>query len=99
VPTFQSVWSNYPASDPCDAKDAKGHLLFKNQCAIRMSHALKGAGVNLTSFPVARKCWVHPKDHHVLAARELANWLQSLPFSGLKAAENVSGEARRGAKR
>jgi hypothetical protein len=45
VSIFQSVWSSYPASDPCDAKDAKGQMLFKNQCAIRMSHALKGAGV------------------------------------------------------
>lgn len=95
MPTFKSVWSNYPASDPCDAKDSKGQRLFKNQCAIRMSHALKGAGVNLTSFPAARKCWVHPKDHHILAARELANWLQHQPFSGLKAAEIVTGEAWR----
>lgn len=45
--TFQNVGSRYPASDPCDAKDANGQLLFKNPCAIRMSHALKGAGVNV----------------------------------------------------
>jgi hypothetical protein len=35
---------------------------------------------------------VHPKDDHVLAAKELADWLRQQPFSGLTAMENVTGE-------
>ena len=73
---FQLVRSNYPAFDPCDAKDGTGKLLFSNQCAIRVSYALRKSGVSFATFPKSRKCWVHPKDDHVLAAKELADWLQ-----------------------
>ena len=73
MPTFQTILSHYPSSDPCDAKDPKGQTLFRNQCAIRLSHALKKSGVNFDSFPKQRKCWVHPSEQHVLSAKELAD--------------------------
>ena len=52
---------------PCDAS-------FENQCAIRMSVALRGAGVDLAPFKGAY-CWHGHKPRHVLRAEELANWL------------------------
>jgi len=59
--SFATIKSNYPTSNPCDAVDAKSKkLLFENQCAIRLSHALKKSGVSFLSFPRTRKCWVHP---------------------------------------
>ena len=89
---FQIIWSNYPSFDPCDAKDKKGDTLFKNQYAIRMSYALKKFGVNLASYPKTRKCWVHPNEDHVLAAKELADWLERSPFTGIKFVESVTGK-------
>ena len=88
---FDVVRSNYPGSDPCDAKDSKGQLLFPNQCAIRLSYALKKSGVSLASFPSARKCWVHPAEDHVLSAKELADWLQRKTVPFIQAAEDVTG--------
>jgi len=72
---FKVLWSNYPSSDPCDAKNDKGEILFKNQCAIRLSYALKKSGVSFASYPKSRKCWVHKTEDHILAAEELADWL------------------------
>jgi Type VI secretion system (T6SS), amidase effector protein 4 len=88
---FQLVRSNYPAFDPCDAKDEKGKLLFSNQCAIRVSYALRKSGVSFAAFPRARKCWVHPKDDHILAARELADWLQRKNVPFIQKVEAVTG--------
>ena len=48
---FEQLWKNYPEEDPCDAKNKDGNLLFGNQCAIRVSHAMKYSGVNFNSFP------------------------------------------------
>jgi Type VI secretion system (T6SS), amidase effector protein 4 len=88
---FQVVQNNYPKLDPCDAKDAKGQLLFQNQCAIRLSYALKKSGVSLASFPKARKCWVHPAEEHVLSAKELADWLQRKNVIFIPSVEDVTG--------
>jgi hypothetical protein len=89
---FTDLWGAYPNFNPCDAKDKEGKILFGNQCAIRMSYALKKAGVTFKSYQVKRKCWVHPADDHVLAATELADWLELQPFVGCKKAEDVTGE-------
>lgn len=89
---FASIWDNYPGSDPCDAKDPKGAKRFKNQCAIRVSYALKKAGVTFKSYPKSRKCWFHPDADHILAAKELADWLELQPFLGCRKSENITGE-------
>lgn len=72
---FKILWKNYPEDDPCDAKNKDGDKLFGNQCAIRLSAAMKKSGVNFNTFSKKRKCWVHPIEDHVLAAAELANWI------------------------
>ncbi|HEY9222752.1 MAG TPA: type VI secretion system amidase effector protein Tae4 [Variovorax sp.] len=88
---FADLWAAYPSADPCDAKDEQGNKRFKNQCAIRVSHALKKAGVTFKSYPAKRKCWIHPEADHVLAAKELADWLELQPFVGCRKSENVTG--------
>jgi len=67
---FEQLWSNYPEGDPCDAKGKNGDKLFGNQCAIRLGYAMKKSGINFTTFPKKRKCWVHPASDHILAAAE-----------------------------
>ena len=89
---FDELWSAYEKGSPCNAKDEKGNLLFSNQCAIRVSHALKKVGVTFKSYPAKRKCWIHPDEDHCLAATELANWLEKQPFLGCRKVENVTGE-------
>ena len=69
--TWRQIWNAHPAPDfPCD----RAH--FGNQCAIRMSVALAGAGVNLSSFRGAR-CYpgLGHDGRHILRAQELANWI------------------------
>lgn len=89
---FGELWSAYVKGTICDAKDANGKSLFSNQCAIRVSHALKKCGVTFKSYPVKRKCWVHPDDDHILAAKELADWLELQPFVGCRKSEVITGE-------
>lgn len=88
---FSNLWDVYPRSDPCDAKNPDGSKVFKNQCAIRVGHALKNAGVTFKSYPAKRKCWMHPGEEHILAAKELADWLERQPFVGCQKSENITG--------
>jgi hypothetical protein len=89
---FKVLWSNYPSDDPCDAKNDKGDLLFRNQCAIRVSHALKKSGVSFASYPKNRKCWVHKEQDHILAAKELADWLDKGLAPRISKSKEVTGE-------
>lgn len=71
--SFQKLWDSHPyPATPCSTK------YFENQCAIRMGVALRGAGVNLTTFRGA-KCYVSLKHtpKHVLRAQQLADWLKT----------------------
>ncbi|MDM0075616.1 type VI secretion system amidase effector protein Tae4 [Variovorax sp. J2P1-59] len=89
---FAELWAAYPSTDPCVAKDKDGSKLFANQCAIRVSHALKKVGVTFKSYPAKRKCWIHPSDDHCLAAKELADWLELQPFVGCSKSQGITGE-------
>jgi hypothetical protein len=89
---FQVVLSNYPSDPPCDAKDKKGGVLFPDQCAIRLSHALRKSGVSFASYPKKRKCWVHPKDDHALAAKDLADWIEQKNVVFIQDVETVTGK-------
>ncbi len=88
---FESMWDNYSDDDPCDAKNSKGEKLFDNQCAIRLSYAMKKSGVNFLSFSAKRKCWVHPGADHILAAVELANWIEKSNNVNFLDTENITG--------
>lgn len=88
---FEKLWSNYPFNDPCDARNEKGEVLFKNQCAIRLSYALKKSGVDFVGFPQGRKCWVHVGQHHILAAKELADWLEKGRVPQILPSRDITG--------
>ena len=88
---FSDLWNAYPSSAPCNAKGEDGKKLFSNQCAIKVSCALKKVGVTFKSYPAKRKCWIHPDDDHCLAAKELADWLELQPFVGCKKPEVITG--------
>lgn len=92
---FQLLKTNYPSNDPCDARNEKGELLFKNQCAIRVSHAMKKSGVSFVSFPAARKCWVHKGNDHILAAKELADWIDRGMVPQIKKSKEITGNGWR----
>lgn len=74
---FQQLWDSHPLNQtpsenfPCRKKD--GTPAFENQCAIKMSVALAGAGVNMNACNKV-KCWFGHKNH-VIRAQELADWL------------------------
>lgn len=88
---FVTLRANYPKDDPCDARNKNGEPLFKNQCAIRVGYALKKSGISLAGFPEARKCWVHKGHDHILAAKELADWLDRGSVSQIAKSLDVTG--------
>lgn len=88
---FAILRSNYPSNEPCHARNDKGELLFQNQRAIRLSYAMRKSGISLARFPSARKCWVHKGDDHILAAKELADWLDRGTVAQLKKSQDVTG--------
>ncbi len=88
---FAILRANYPKDDPCNARNDKGEPLFKNQCAIRVSYAMKKSGISLASFPIVRKCWVHKGHDHILAAKELADWLDKGVVAQVTKSNDVTG--------
>ena len=88
------MWGAYPSDRPSqaahkeDVQDSKGNiiakkgdLLYDNQCAIKVSVAIHGAGVEMKSFRGAATA-VNGKKTAIRAA-ELAEWLKKQPFCGL----------------
>lgn len=74
---FNKLWNNHPyPNSPCDKS------LFQNQCAIRMGVSLEKSGIDTSSFDIMypqRRCYPGLKHspRHILAAQELANWIDS----------------------
>ena len=71
LPFFQSMWNSYPSERlPCGDQNRNGELSWKNQCSIRVSLALIGAGFPLIEYS-------DPKCSHGQArgAESLANYL------------------------
>ena len=72
LPSFSALWSNYPAdnSDGSHAKPSSDSYAY-NQCAIRMSVALIGAGVSLKTYPKVNKT----TEGFARSSKGLADWL------------------------
>jgi len=99
--TFAQLWASYP-------KEGKPHKNpnYKNQCAIRVSIALHGAGVTMESFSerkvpkmpgkktLGRDLYGEPKRPVALRAYEIATWLkQQRQFCGMPAKpQDITGE-------
>lgn len=75
VVTFRQLWASYPSHSPY--VDARGKVPegFENQCAIKVSAALLGAGQPLTGFRGATVLVDSQK--HAIRAEELAGWLRT----------------------
>ncbi len=73
--TFNGLWASYPSSPPYH--DSKGNVPkgYENQCAIKVSAALVGAGQPLTRYQGAT-VFVGVA-HLAIRAEELAEWLRT----------------------
>ena len=93
-PTVKSLWDDAPCT-------TNGKRNFEDQCAIRMSTAFDGAGVDTSSFDrmfPKRRCWFGHGKGHILAAEEMAKWIdasgkfgQSEKFDGKKGFSHING--------
>lgn len=89
--TFAKLWESYPSGhpylNPATGKPPPG---YENQCAIKVSMAIHGAGIEMKSFRGAAV-----KVNRLPAASlavQLAAWLKLQPFCGLPMQpENVTG--------
>jgi hypothetical protein len=99
---FSDLWKHYPDKPPyIDPKTGKPPSGFTNQCAIKVSVAIHGAGIEMKSF-TAGVIGVNPKDfgrveingkNTATLAAQLAMWLKKQSFCGLpQQPENVTGE-------
>jgi hypothetical protein len=87
---FEGLWDVYRGGHPSQAKDANGELLYKDQCAIKVSVAFHAVGVDMRSYTGAFT--VLNQKRAALRAKELGEWLNKVPFCGLPMkAENVAG--------
>lgn len=90
--TFAELWKFYPDGHPyVDPKTGEPPKGYENQCAIKVSVAIHGAGVEMKSF---RGAAVKMNGlTTAIAATQLAGWLALQPFCGLpREPENVTGQ-------
>lgn len=89
---FSVLWASYPSRHPyVDPKTGKPPKGYENQCAIRVSKAIHGAGVEMKSFKGASVQLDGLKA--AIGATQLADWLKLQPFCGLPSEpENVTGK-------
>lgn len=90
--TFVKLWESYPSGHPyVDPKTGQPPPGFDNQCAIKVSVAIHGAGIEMKSFRGADIKMNGLKT--AIVAEQLAAWLKLQPFCGLPTApENVTGK-------
>jgi hypothetical protein len=86
--TFAKLWHGYPVGNPYP--DPAGRF-GDNQCAIRLSVALRQAGVDMRWFAGMAVVEVGGKPV-AIRADELAAWLQLRRPAGVGAAEVITGE-------
>lgn len=104
---FKKLWYGHPINEsittPCVApKDLvnlegenikKGFPVFHNQCAIRMSVALRRAGVTSDQIGRIATCGVHPaSEMHYINATALAQAIARANLPGFGQREVIDGE-------
>lgn len=98
---FKNLWASYPSSPPyIDPKTGKPPAGYSNQCAIKVSVAIHGAGIEMKSF-TPKVIGVDAKQFGMVTidgkntatlASQLATWLKLQPFCGLpQKPENITG--------
>lgn len=91
VVKFAVLWASYPGGHPYrDPKTGKVPAGYENQCAINVSAAIHGSGIEMKSFKGATVSVSEKK--MAVRAQELAAWLSLQPFCGLpRSPENITG--------
>lgn len=104
---FRDLWLGHPINEsvttPCIAFEdftnmegqlvKKGYPVFHNQCAIRMSVALRRAGVSAAQLSGVTSCGHHPReDMHFINASQLANAIAGANLPGVGKIVKISGE-------
>lgn len=104
---FKKLWYGHPINEslstPCiaerDLKNVegtevrKGFPVYANQCAIRMSIALKRAGVTHDQIGRIATCGAHPAEEmHYINATALANAIDRANLPGFAKKQVISGE-------
>jgi hypothetical protein len=84
---FQKLWESHPLNwtppqeHPCRKEDNTWDSKIDNQCAVKMSISLMGAGIDMNACS-KRRCWIKGHKNHILAAQELADWLATKSMLG-----------------
>jgi len=88
---FVKLWNAYPDKKPyLDAKTGEPPSGYENQCAIKVSVALHGAGVDMTSFKGRQVLLAGHKA--AVGASQLAEWLEKQRIQGIPAhPQNITG--------
>lgn len=82
---FRDLWNAYPSAKPyVDPKTGDVPKGYENQCAIKVSVALRGGGVDMSSFRGAHVLLERKKA--AIRAQELAEWLKAQRMAGLPSA-------------
>ncbi len=104
---FKDLWLGHPINEsiatPCIAGKElvnlegktiqPGYPVYPNQCAIRMSVALRRAGVRPEQMSGCAACGAHPRsDMHFINATQVANAIRSGNLPGVKERRVISGE-------
>lgn len=104
---FKRLWYGHPINEsiaaPCIATRQvvnlegktvpKGYPVYANQCAIRMSVALKRAGVTADQLGRIATCGAHPREEmHYINATQLANAIASANLPGFAPIQKITGE-------
>lgn len=104
---FKKLWYGHPINEsimaPCVADKElvnlegktvqRGFPVFANQCAIRMSIALRRAGVTADQLGSIATCGAHPREAmHYINASQLANAINSANIPGFLPRQVITGE-------
>lgn len=90
--TFAKLWTAYPGGHPYVDPSGRTPNGYENQCAINLSAAIHGAGVEMRSFRGATVT-LSTGRKAATSASQLAAWLKQQPFCGLPIAPgDVTGE-------
>ncbi|KUO57197.1 MAG: hypothetical protein APF80_04225 [Alphaproteobacteria bacterium BRH_c36] len=104
---FKKLWYGHPINEsimaPCVADREfvnlegntvlRGFPVYANQCAIRMSVALRRAGVSADQLGSIASCGAHPREEmHYINASQLANAIDRAKIPGFLPVQKISGE-------
>ncbi len=96
MPTFNTLWSNYPDPDSmkkrCVNKQKTSQSPFSDYCAISLSESFIRSGI-LVAQASGKKCWSHSGAKHLLLAEDFAKWLKTSPPSGFGKTEKISPQS------